>query len=578
VAHYCSGVWYSIPPALTDPENQGNNPTWASEPAKIISPKNKIHLAVLISSKTAPVTIRNTSSVSTLGSGRGKFSSIRFLYQNKLLPRPGYLAEQLMKKILVFYDSTDLELARDVSGAIKAIGFSPWLADDDSKVDWHAELAELVPTDICAGAVVIWSQKSKLNPVVRDEAKEIVKVDKPLVRMLMNGVDEAPLGLTDGPRFRFDGTWNGQENDKLKDKLASVFGENHPVERALIINGKKLLAPSMVLSVSSFETQIEPDTSLSLLKHARPPAVLVSAYDLLRPQPTSTKKPRIKNTKAIAELRETGSMVFLDSGNYEAMRYKDPHWKKGKKRLLEAAEKTDVDLAFTHDSFPDKTPLMEVSTQRRIDEVSKEYSRDQSLIDCAIAPIIHAPRLTDNRYYYDGLPEICCGVVRAVDPPMIAVAERELGDGIMERICTVARIRKALNEQGSETLLHVLGTGNPITMAFLSLAGADFFDGLEWCRTAIDGKSWRLYHFQQWDMFATQTGLITSPEIAAVVRNQTGAMPWFMKVAFHNIAFFLQASEEIRTHQIKGSFERLCSDKDLWVEFKLVNERLEGLR
>jgi queuine/archaeosine tRNA-ribosyltransferase len=160
---------------------------------------------------------------------------------------------------------------------------------------------------------------------------------------------------------------------------------------------------------------------------------------------------------------------------------------------------------------------------------------------------------------------------------MIAVAERELGDGLMERIRTVAKIRKALKEQGSNTLLHILGTGNPITMAFLSLAGADFFDGLEWCRTSIDGEKWRLYNFQQWDMFATQTGLITSPEIAGIVGSQTDGMPWFLKAAFHNIAFFLQASEEIRIHQNNGSFERLCSDKDLWVQFKLVNELLEGL-
>jgi hypothetical protein len=175
-----------------------------------------------------------------------------------------------MKKILVFYDSVDIDLARDVSDTIKGIGFSPWLADDHSKVDWHAELAELIPTDVCAGAVVIWSQKSRLNPITRDEAKEIVKIHKPLVRMLMNGVEEAPLGLTDGPRLRFDSAWNGRESDRLREKLVNVFGETHSAERALILNGKKLLAPSMVLSVSSFETQIEPDPTLTLLSQVNP--------------------------------------------------------------------------------------------------------------------------------------------------------------------------------------------------------------------------------------------------------------------------------------------------------------------
>ena len=219
-----------------------------------------------------------------------------------------------MKKILVFYDFSDLELAREVSGTIKAIGFSPWLADDDSKVDWHAEITELIPTDDCAGAVVIWSKKSKLNSVVRDEAKEIVKVNKPLVRMLLNGVEEAPLGLTDGPRLRFDNIRNSRESDKLREKLIAVFGEIASAERALLVNGKKLLAPSMVLSVSSFETQIEPNPTLTLLGQVNPPAVLVSAYDLLRPNPPSAKstiRPKITNFEAIKSLRSNGSVVFF---------------------------------------------------------------------------------------------------------------------------------------------------------------------------------------------------------------------------------------------------------------------------
>lgn len=385
-----------------------------------------------------------------------------------------------MKKILVFYDSVDIDLARDVSDTIKGIGFSPWLADDHSKVDWHAELAELIPTDACAGAVVIWSQKSRLNPITRDEAKEIVKIHKPLVRMLMNGVEEAPLGLTDGPRLRFDGAWNGRESDRLKEKLVNVFGETHSAERALILNGKKLLAPSMVLSVSSFETQIEPDPTLTLLSQVNPPAVLVSAYDLLRPKPPSAKstlKPRITNLEAIKSMRSNGSMVFLDSGNYEAMRNKDTDWQRGKKRLLEAQQHVDVDLAFTHDSFPPKTALENVCSQSRIDKISAEYDRDKSLINCAIAPIIHAPRLSNNSYCYANLPEICRGVVQAVNPPMIAVAERELGDGRWDHATCSNNSKDPKNSSRSKIYDPFACTGNwqPNHHGFSLHGGSRFF-------------------------------------------------------------------------------------------------------
>lgn len=478
-----------------------------------------------------------------------------------------------MKKVIVFYDSEDLAVARKVAQIVDSTGFLSWLADDDSRTDWHAEIEELVPSETCVGAIAIWSQASKKNSVVRDEAREIIKVNKPLLGLLLGDVDEAPLGLRDGPRHQLACGAESSFEEQLAFKIETVFGATGSQERALILNNKKLLAPSMILSVSSFETQIEPEATLDLLSKVNPTAVLVSAYDLLRPKgktKASRTKPKISNVSSIQSLRDSGSVVFLDSGNYEAMRYKDPDWKRSSRRLQEAQERVEVDLAFTHDSFPKETTFEKANAQTRIDVISSEYQRDNSLVSCTVAPIIHAPRLSGMRYRYDLLPAICCGVVRAVDPPMIAVAERELGDGLMERIRTIAKIRKALADQGSTTFLHVLGTGNPITMAFLSMAGADFFDGLEWCRTAIDGQRWRLYHFQQWDIFASQHGLIERPELAQLVKDQSGAVPWITKVALHNMAFFMQASETIRAHHRDGEYEQLFTYKELGNEYHMA--------
>lgn len=223
-----------------------------------------------------------------------------------------------MKKIFVFYDSEDIVIARKVAQEIDATGFSPWLADDDNRIDWHAEIEELAPSDACVGAVAIWSQSSKNNPVVRDEAKEVTRVQKPLLGLLLKGTSEAPIDLRDGPRHRLESGPEDNINGRLGAKLTAVFGKGEARDRALVLKDKKLFAPGIVLSVSSYETQIEPDTTLSLLNHANPPAVLVSAYDILRPKLTSTKKPKITNFTAIDRLREAGSMVFLDSGNYEA--------------------------------------------------------------------------------------------------------------------------------------------------------------------------------------------------------------------------------------------------------------------
>lgn len=468
-----------------------------------------------------------------------------------------------MKTIIIFYDSSDLELAQKIGDEVRCAGFSSWLADDDGRRNWASEVEKIIQSEMCVGAVVLWTPKSRLNPTVSDESKEVLKFGKLLLSLLIDGISEAPLGLRDGPRLHFNTNQKSSSMCQLNLKIKNIFGEASSSERALTLGEKSLRAPNMVLSVSSFETQIEPQASLELLKLAQPPAVLISAYDILRPKKhtspsgRTTCKPKISDYTAINEIRAEGSVVLLDSGNYEAMRNQDNEWKKSKKRLLEVQDLIDVDLAFTHDNFPIQTTIKKANSQERVDTISKEYNRDQGLMNCPVAPIIHAPRLSGNKYLYDLLPEICCGVVNAVKPQMIAVAERELGDGIMERVRTVARIRKALSDQGSSTFLHILGTGNPITMAFLSMAGADFFDGLEWCRTAIDGKRWRLYHFQQWDMFAGQTGFINSPIIAQLVNNNSGAVPWITKVALHNIAFFMQASESIMDNHNQNTYENL---------------------
>ena len=88
---------------------------------------------------------------------------------------------------------------------------------------------------------------------------------------------------------------------------------------------------------------------------------------------------------------------------------------------------------------------------------------------------------------------------------MIAVPERRLADGVFEPARTVRAIRESLNAQGQYVGLHLLGTGNPISIALYSIAGADSFDGLEWCQTVVDYESGILFHLSQADFFKGQT-------------------------------------------------------------------------
>jgi hypothetical protein len=72
---------------------------------------------------------------------------------------------------------------------------------------------------------------------------------------------------------------------------------------------------------------------------------------------------------------------------------------------------------------------------------------------------------------------LCRGLLKSqrLNPIFVAVPKRELGDGLLERARNVVRIRRRLDRLGYHCGLHLLGTGNPISILEYSLCGADTF-------------------------------------------------------------------------------------------------------
>jgi queuine/archaeosine tRNA-ribosyltransferase len=107
----------------------------------------------------------------------------------------------------------------------------------------------------------------------------------------------------------------------------------------------------------------------------------------------------------------------------------------------------------------------------------------------------------------------------------------------LERAKTVRDIRKALNALGKYYPLHLLGTGNPLSMIALATAGADSFDGLEWCRTVADYEKGFLFHFQQFDFFSqTLLHQIQDSRIRHLIENQEAT--YSAKTLGFNVDFF----------------------------------------
>jgi hypothetical protein len=269
--------------------------------------------------------------------------------------------------------------------------------------------------------------------------------------------------------------------------------------------------PIFFSSVSSVKTILSPVDYIRFLNAFSPinKQFLISAFDLCRADIAERETLRHELSHALA----TGMMVLMDSGNYES------YWKEAQKTWLQAdfhsiMKDFPTHLAF---GFDEQQPPQDIKAHLQL--IAERYKLDQAAAGSTkIIPIIHGKS--------EVLPELCTEIANFLDLPMIAVPERRLGDGLFERARTVAAIRLALNTTGRYVGLHLLGTGNPISMAIFSIAGADSFDGLEWCQTVVDHETATLYHLSQADFFRAQTNWVND------------GWPFQLAVLAHNLEFY----------------------------------------
>jgi len=281
-----------------------------------------------------------------------------------------------------------------------------------------------------------------------------------------------------------------------------------PKSEKLYIAEKALSLPCFFPSVSSVKTNLTPRAYIELLSAVNHPLFLISAYDV----DATSRTDLVHLQAALNKSADNGAAILLDSGNYEKYWKNDCDWVVEK--FHKACYSCKHHIAFCYDNLnPPKT--VGVATE----DVVKSVVRDEKCTLSSVAPIVHGAPNT--------IPEIAKNAAGNLRPLMLAIPERELGDGILARIQTVKCIRTALNTLDFYCPLHLLGTGNPISIAAYSAAGADSFDGLEWCQTVVDHDTGNLFHFQQWDLFRHQTNFGDEHDI-----------PYAATVLRHNLEFF----------------------------------------
>ena len=399
-----------------------------------------------------------------------------------------------------------------------------------------------IPNSKCL--ITIWSKESRDNGNVRDEIHLAESNDVPIIAVQIDS-SKAPYGFGDYSAVDmkyWDGKTTNDGYQQLIRRIAKVIPPSTKPERLRKLANCSVELPALFLSVSSHETQLVPLEAVKVLRVFGAKTILVSAYDLLKP-----RRP-IGIISQLREFRANGGIVLLDSGNYEATRLEDNSWNSNTFRA--AIKNVPHDFVFCFDVMTPKRNASKAAA-----EIIAAVERDSKFTLAQVLPIVHAPRLPKGGHYLDSLPEVVRKIAEATHPPLIAVPERELGPGLMQRVATVRNIRNELDKLPFYQPLHLLGTGNPWSVAVLLAAGADSFDGLEWCRMAVDGANDRLHHFQHFDFFAYQARVARSSITRGALSDKD--VDFAGRVAFHNLDYYMDFTSRLQDATTKGNYETL---------------------
>jgi len=384
----------------------------------------------------------------------------------------------------------------------------------------------------CAWSRVPWLEKMQIRP---NDAQPLAKYKKAqadsqlavlteeVAQLLEENITEASLAAGEVKNIPA-----GQKPEQPLRRLST-----------LPVGGVDL--PCFFPSISgAAKSNFSPLDHLEIVVKLRHPCFLASAYDFVKISKSEKveREDRLKMLALIEEASANGQVVLLDSGLYERKWLHDDNW--SRQSFHSALSGIHCHLGFFFDNVKNKPSL---SLRECATAITSKVRSDRKAADLgALFPIVHPKKNGEP----NTLPELCKLVAQDMDSDIIAVAERELGNGILEGVKTMLSIRRALDETGRYRIIHLLGTGNPLSILIYAACGADSFDGLDWCQTVVNYKDKRLYHNLQIDFFRDQSAFAKDTEIAHPTR-----------MLGHNLQFYREWMSQIQAHIALGILPEL---------------------
>ena len=240
-------------------------------------------------------------------------------------------------------------------------------------------------------------------------------------------------------------------------------------------NGQEVgTTPMLVPSISS-RINIDIIKIIKMISETMTGPVLISAYDM----------EYIENFPEIS----FPSLLFIDSGGYECAKDKeiseiglyrpDSHeWNRERHsqiiERLETSPPPKVVISYDH-------PSERMSIEEQIRCAKESFNTKEGIIK---ELLIKPESIESSKLNIRGIMQN----LDALSPfDIIGFTEKELGPSVLERMKSIAKIRREMNRNDINIPIHVFGSLDPVTTPLYYMSGADIFDGLSWLRFIFSG-------------------------------------------------------------------------------------------
>lgn len=315
---------------------------------------------------------------------------------------------------------------------------------------------------------------------------------------------------------------------------------------AISLNHKTLVTPTYFPAISTVGNKHGVVNLAQLLVDYKFPQFLISAYDL--------HELKSKERKSVYEmlLRYVDeSILFLDSGKFESHWLGDSSWSLKSYRKVTGTAPFDIYTSL--DLFQLVNNVSEGIVETAVKRI--ENSRKSAGLS-GFTPIIHG--VTPN-----ALVSMVEGILNKLpfDCEMIAVPERDCGRNILEKAITVARIRQKIGDVQGDAILHILGCGNPKSLALFSFCGADTFDSLDWVKHALNPVLNSFEDFSYLDTLSCNCRFCSGKDRLYTER-----------VLLHNLKYYQEFMKEVKAAIRENRFSRFIEER-MGSDIALIAER-----